>query len=282
MEPRNARVSKRQTHLCVVSASKTAPRRNALADDRSASERRRCRGYGSHTPLGGRDPMDIDPKPCLWCLFLVATALPATGHAQDPGKGPQLVSPQGFELRQIYAPVVEGNPPPRIDNPKLAFDSFLPTRELWTRVEECGGLAIVALKRPDRNRGFYLGQVYITESEFLSIREAVVNGLTTAHDVTTEHVGRSFVGGPKGEFRPTIYLKLSDELAIDSLRTDARIDFIEPFCPNDLQLFSFAGCYETTQDGVTTLPDRMTLRSVRSHSSTHPAMLFLGHSHNLG
>lgn len=123
----------------------------------------------------------------------------------------------------------------------MKYDSFLPAAELWDRIRACDGLAIVGLKRPDRNRGFYLGQSYVTATDLKDARSEVI-GLTAVTDVTSEFYPEGEVVDADKEVRPQMIVRIDDLEVIDELRTSPWVDYLEPRCMNDFQLFSSVGC----------------------------------------
>lgn len=156
-----------------------------------------------------------------------------------PGAGPVFQS--SIDVRRTYAPPQEGNPPPRVDDPRVRFDSFLPANDLWNRIRVCDGVAIVGLKKPDRNRGYYLGQSYVTAADLKDARTAVssVNAVT---DATAEFYPAGEVVDWNKVVRPQMIVRIEDVQAIDALRGSPHVDYLEPRCMNDFQLFSSVGC----------------------------------------
>lgn len=188
----------------------------------------------------------------MW--FASSQTWAAEDRKTGPGAGPLLQSQQKFDLRRLFAPPSKGNPPPRVDNPRVRFDSFLPAAQLGKRIEACRGLAIVALKNEHLNRGWYLGKSYISDEELDNARAAVLSEVSEVNDVTAEfHFAGKIVGADK-VVRPQRIVKINGLAAIDELRKHRMVDYVEPYCPNELQLFSLAGCWGTTNDGLLTLP----------------------------
>ncbi len=122
------------------------------------------------------------------------------------------------------------------------------------RIDSCGGTAIVAFKPANLNRGWYLGTRFISDAEFENARASVFSEIPHIYDVTAEKVPGGAIIGPDGVVRPQRIVRIKAVEAIDQLRKHAMVDYVEPSCPNDLQLFSFAGCFGTGTQGLLQLP----------------------------
>lgn len=199
----------------------------------------------------------------LMMLGLLSSNLASADELPLPGAGPVLQS--SIDVRRLYAPPQEGNPPPRIDDPRVKYDSFLPANDLWDRIRACNGQAIVGLKRPDRNRGFYLGQIYVGAADLKDARSEVI-AINAVTDVTSNFYPNGEIADSNKVVRPQMIVRVDDLQAIDDLRSNPHVDYLEPRCMNDFQLFSSIGCNAP----VIKIPDDEAGADVREQSLIEP------------
>lgn len=159
----------------------------------------------------------------------VVCGLVADAWAEDGpriGGGPKLLSSKKFDVTRLYAPVVDGNPPPRVDDPKVKYDSFLPAKELMQRIDSCGGTALVAFKSEKLNRGWYLGTRFISDAEFEKARATVFSEIPHVYDVTAEYVPGGAIVGPDDKVRPQRIVRIKEVEAIEQLRKHVMVDYV--------------------------------------------------------
>lgn len=106
----------------------------------------------------------------------------------------------------------------------------LNTIELWGKIEESKGLAIVALRDKNNTRGFFRGRNLISSSKLNELTRALY--LTKGVNLPNNHLSEKDLAPPvmsDGRPYPAVIVHLDDILALQRIKSLAYVDYVEPF-----------------------------------------------------